>query len=128
AYMARALDAIPDEADREEAFDILDQIAGVGGTRSFVTHGEVVNAPLRDPERRLRVLNSLQKAFLVKGDSPRRGFDKVYDIMHERLLVPLRELVRTRPEIASFRETAARVVQDHTDVRPLHLAHCMSLF
>jgi hypothetical protein len=127
AYLSRALDAIRDDADREEAFDILGEIAGVGGTRNFVTHNSLVNAPLRDRERRIRVLDALQKAFLIKGDSPRRGFDKVYDVMHERLLVPLRELIATRPEVALFREAAERIAQEDAGERGLNWRHCQAL-
>jgi hypothetical protein len=127
AYLSRALDAIRDDTERDEAFDILGEIAGVGTTRNFVTHNSLVNAPLRDRERRMRVLDALQKAFLVKGDNPRRGFDKVYDVMHERLLVPLRELIATRPELAAFREAAERIAQEDAWERGLNWRHCRAL-
>jgi hypothetical protein len=127
AYLSRALEAITNDADREEAFDILGEIAGVGETRNFVTHNSLINAPLRDRKRRIRVLDDLQRAFLVKGDSPRRGFDKVYDVMHERLLAPLRELIATRPDVALFREAAERIAQEDASERGLNWRYCEAL-
>jgi hypothetical protein len=127
AYLSRAIDAITDEADREEAFDILGQIAGAGETRNFVEHNSLLNAPLRDRERRIRVLDYLQRAFLIKGDSPRRGFDKVYDVMHERLLSPLRELIARRSDVALFREAAERVELEDASERGLNWRYCQAL-
>jgi hypothetical protein len=71
------------------------------------------------------VLSDLQRAFLVKGDSPRRGYDKVYDVMHERLLEPLRSYVAERPQIAAFREATERLLQ--ADENGLEWHHCCVL-
>jgi hypothetical protein len=126
-YLSRALGAIDDDAVREEAFDILGEVAGEGDTRKFVDHSSLLNAPLRDRQRRIQALDALQTAFLVKGDNPRHGFDKVYDIMHERLLAPVRELLKNRPDIALFREAAERIVQEDAFESHLNWRQCQAL-
>ena len=127
AYLLRALGAIADDVDRDEAFDILGAIAGTGLTRGFVTQSDLMSAPLRDRARRIRVLEVLQRAFLVKGDSPRRGYDKVFDIMHERLLTPVRELFDGRPEITLFREATEAATQANASERGLSWRYCCAL-
>jgi hypothetical protein len=54
------------------------------------------------------------------------GFDKVYDIMHERLLAPVRELVAGRPELLIFREAAERITHAGS-WRGLNWQHCQAL-
>jgi hypothetical protein len=110
-YLERALYSLGDPEDISEAIDILSEIAGGGTTRDFVTQRRLLGAPLRDPGRRQRLLERLQRLFLIRGDSPRRGSEKLYDIMHERLIEPVRNLVTTRPDILRLRSAAARIVQ-----------------
>jgi hypothetical protein len=111
AYLRRAIDTIADPVDRDEALDILGEIVGSDTTRTFIAQRVLLNAPLRDPERRERMLFLLQRAFLIKGDNPGRSYDKVYDVMHERLLGPLRALIAKHPGISAFREAASRISQ-----------------
>jgi hypothetical protein len=126
AYLLRSVAAIEDPADRDDVLDMLREIAGSEDTRAFVTTSRLINAPLRDPARREQLLFRLQKAFLVRGDSVGPLREKVYDIMHERLLGAVRNLVARSPRIAAFREAAERIVQadvrDHVDWQ-----HCCTL-
>lgn len=110
AYLDRALTTL-DEDDRSEAIDILGEIAGSGTTRDFVTESRLLDAPLRDRERRRAVLQRLQSLFLIRGDSPRRDSERLFDIMHERLIAPVRSLIRTRPDVVGLRRAAAWIVQ-----------------
>jgi hypothetical protein len=127
AYLSRALDQFVIPAERDEALDILGEVAGAGSTRSFITQTRLLGAPLRDPARRRKVLDGLQKAFLVKGDSPRPNLDKVFDIMHERLVSPVRQMVEARPEISEFREATERVTQPEASERGLSWPQCRIL-
>ncbi len=129
AYLDSALSSVADPADHDEALDILGEIVGAGSgvARGFVTQTQLLSAPLRDRGRRQRVLEDLQKRFLIKGDSPRRGADKVYDVMHERLLDPMRKLVAERPDIAAAREAAERAVQRNATRAGLSLSDCRAL-
>jgi hypothetical protein len=127
AYLHRALSTFADPKDREEALDVLGEIVGTGATRGFTTQTQLLSAPLRDPARRRRVLEELQKRFLIKGDNPRRGADKIYDVMHERLLEPMRVLVAERPDLAALREVAARASERDAVRAGLDLRDCALL-
>lgn len=111
SYLERALLSLRDSRDRDEAIDILGEVVGSGTTRDFITHKRLLEAPLRDPMRRARILDELQRLFLIRGDNPRRGSDKIYDIMHERLLEPVRGLAFSRPDVIAVRDAADRVGQ-----------------
>lgn len=110
-YLERALLSLTDPADKTEAIDMLGEIAGSGTSRLFITESQLLGAPLRDPERRRRVLQELQRLFLIRGDNPRRESDKLYDIMHERLIEPVRQLVASLPRINQLRHAAQRITQ-----------------
>ena len=124
AYLRRAIGEIA-PADRGEALDILAEVAGSGTTRGFVTHTKLVSAPLRSPRLRADLISRLQSAFLIKGDNPRHNLDKVYDVMHERLLEPLRQYIANYPSIAAFREAAERLLQ--ADEGGLYWNYCSEL-
>jgi hypothetical protein len=126
-YLQRALRRFADAADRFEALDMLGMIAGTGDTRSFVTKDQLESAPLREGGRRHRLLLELEQTFLIKGDSPRRGFPKVYDIMHERLLQPLRDIVAAEPGLIEFREAADRLVRTDAGRHDLSWRYCRAL-
>ena len=126
-YLERALSSFTDAEDREEALDVLGEIVGTGTTRGFTTQTQLLTAPLRDPARRRRVLEELQKRFLIKGDNPRRGADKVYDVMHERLLEPMRTLVEERPDLGALRQAAVRATEDDAARAGLNLRDCALL-
>ncbi len=73
------------------------------------------------------MLDWLQRAFLVKGDNPRRGSDKVYDIMHERLLQSVRDLMADHPDLAEFRDAAERAAQADTVSTGLTWSQCVAI-
>ena len=127
SYLTSAVAQISDPTEHAEACDILGEIAGSGATRGFVTETRLLNAPLRDRKRRRKVLGELQRVFLIKADSPRRNMDRVYDIMHERLLAPIRQLIEEKPAIAQFREAAERANQQEAVERGIDVHHCRSL-
>jgi hypothetical protein len=126
-YLERALAQFPCEAERDEALDILGEVAGSGYTRGFVTRMRLLGAPLRSPAQRQTILDGLQRAFLIKGDSPSPNRDIVFDIMHERLAAPVRQIVDERPEIALFRDAAERVAQREAWERGLDWQQCLVL-
>jgi hypothetical protein len=127
SYLRNALASLPAAEDYEEALDILGEIVGTGLTRGFVTQTQLLSAPLRNRSRRQRVLQELQKKFLIKGDNPRRGADKVYDIMHERLLEPMRAMLAERPDIMAVREAADRADQRDALRAGLSFPDCRAL-
>lgn len=127
SYLSRALGAFSDEVERNEALDVLGALCGSGATRDFVTHTRLIKAPLRDPALRKKVIDGLQKAFLIKGDNPARSHEKIYDIMHERLLSPVRQLVDSQPAVALFREAADRISQLDAPDQGLSWRHCAAL-
>jgi hypothetical protein len=127
AYLTRVLQSVPDDADRDEALDMLGEIAGTSTNRNFVQHNSLLNAPLRDRGRRQRMLAWLQSAFLIRGDNPRQGADKVYDIMHERLLPSVRDLVGNRPDVAAFRAAAQRVAESDATSTRLSWPQCLAI-
>ena len=127
AYLHRALSTFTDAEDCEEALDMLGEIVGTGATRGFTTQTQLLTAPLRDPARRRRVLEELQKRFLIKGDNPRRGADKVYDVMHERLLEPMRALVAERPDLGALRQAAIRATEGDAARAGLNRQDCALL-
>lgn len=110
-YLNRSLRKIDDAGDVLEAIDILGEIAGSGITRDFVTESRIVNAPLRNPAKRRQLLERLQQLFLIRGDNPRPGSEKLFDIMHERLIGPVRAIVELNPEVTQLRNAAVRIEQ-----------------
>ncbi len=126
-YVDGAIKSVGDATDEEEALDVLGEIVGTGTTREFVTQTRLLAAPLRHPARRDRALKELQKRYVIKGDNPRVGADKVFDVMHERLLGPLRQLLEDRPKYRLTREAIDRAVQPTALRSHLTLADCKTI-
>jgi hypothetical protein len=126
AYLTRALSNF-DEWERNEAIDVLGEISGSESTRGFATHDRLIDAPLADPAVRAKILKGLQDAFLIKGEDLGRSRSKVYDIMHERLLTPVRQLLAQQPDIAKFREAADSLMQEGAWDQGIGWEDCLTL-
>jgi hypothetical protein len=127
AYLTRALSAFADERDRNEARDLLGQIAGSAATREFATQEHLVNAPLANTKVRARILKGLQDGFLIKGEDLGKSRSKVYDIMHERLLAPVRAMLARHPEVSEFRTAADRLKQPGAAEQGIGWHNCLLL-
>jgi hypothetical protein len=81
-----------DERDRLEALDMLECLITRRGTRNIVDREYIVNAPLRDPERRARLLDRLVDRTIVRAE--RRLNGQFLEITHEFLIGPLTEALQ----------------------------------
>jgi hypothetical protein len=91
AYFARH-DRAEDSADRFDALEFLDQLATPTGYRNIVAEVELLDK-LHLPRREaIRLIDDMdQKLKLVRRE--RRGRGRFVEIMHERLIAPVRRLL-----------------------------------
>jgi HEAT repeat protein len=91
-----------DSSERLETIEMLEPLVTASGTRDIVEYDQLVNTPLRDRNRRERLLRDLIDQTIVRTE--RRLGGCFVEITHEFLIGPILEAIRSDLEAKAARE------------------------
>jgi HEAT repeat protein len=97
-----------DGAEQLETLEMLEPLVTASGTRNIVEYDQLVNAPLRDRNRRQGLLRNLINRTIVRTERRLGGY--FVEITHEFLIGPILEAIRSDREAKAAREFLAAKV------------------